>query len=56
MDWKEEILEGMKLIKEGCSDISSWGKCQDCPFNTYCTVIRQNTDKGQTPCEWQLED
>ena len=52
----EKIKTGMALIKEGCSEISLWTECIKCPFNTYCTFIRQNTDKCQTPNEWQLED
>lgn len=36
MDWKEKILIGMKLIREGCKEVGDWPTCQYCPFTHYC--------------------
>ena len=35
MNWKEKILEGMKLIREGCKENISWLNCSECPFDEY---------------------
>ena len=33
----EKIIEGMKLIKEGCSEIPvGTCDCNNCPFGWYC--------------------
>ena len=38
---QEKIIEGMKLIKEGCSEQTEWRKCYDCPFSTYCELMEE---------------
>ena len=45
MEWFEKIREGMALIKQGCSENSSWTKCQDCPFTDFCDLIMEHDDK-----------
>ena len=42
MNWEEKIKEGMKLIKEGCSEQTEWSKCYDCPFSTCCELLEEN--------------
>lgn len=39
MDWKEKIEEGMKLIKEGCTEQTECRKCRDCPFTDFCDLL-----------------
>ena len=39
MNWKEKMLEGMRLLQEGCVDNPSWGECVNCPFDKYCTAL-----------------
>lgn len=36
MDWKEKIKEGMKLIKEGCTEQTDLTMCHKCPFYDFC--------------------
>ena len=38
MDWKEKMLEGMRLLQEGCDENPS-GECVNCPFDKYCTAL-----------------
>ena len=45
MEWFEKIREGMALIKQGCSENSSWTKCQECPFTDFCDLIMEDSDK-----------
>lgn len=42
MNWDEKIKEGMKLLKEGCSEQTEWRKCYDCPFSTFCELMEEN--------------
>ena len=49
MDWKEKIKEGMKLIKEGCTEQKEWRKCHDCPFTTFCDLL--GADGYEIPSE-----
>ena len=43
MDWKEKVLVGMKLIKEGCHESTDWTNCKDCPFDEFCDYIADKT-------------
>lgn len=57
MDWKEKILEGMKLIKEGCKENTSWTQCCHCPFNDWCTIFEFNNREHKEffvplPSDW----
>lgn len=38
MNPKEKIIEGMKLIKEGCFTIDH---CYDCPFEDFCDGVEE---------------
>ena len=52
MDWKEKILEGMKLIHEGCKEVEDWPTCQYCPFTHFCP-----TEYGDdSPSNWTDSD
>lgn len=53
MNWEEKIKEGMKLIKEGCSQQGSWNGCCECPFDNYCTACYSTDQKN--PEEWEVE-
>lgn len=53
-DWKKKILEGMKLIREGCKENTdiSWLSCYECPYDKYCTAIMsRNYESPDT--EWE---
>ena len=59
MNWKEKILEGMKLIKQGCFENKNWNDCKFCPFDKYCTYIcvkaNENNEGDASPELWDLE-
>ena len=53
-DWKKKVLEGMKLIREGCKENTdtSWLSCYECPYDEYCTAIMsRNYESPDT--EWE---
>ncbi len=56
MEWYEKIREGMALIKQGCSENSSWTKCQDCPFTDFCDLIMEHDDKIPNEAFFPWED
>ena len=45
---KEKMIEGMKLIKEGCENIYS---CSECPLYEYCYAGFEFP-----PCDWIIEE
>lgn len=49
-NWIEKIKEGMELIKQGCSENTTWINCSKCPFDKYCDMI-YNEPKWETPDE-----
>lgn len=38
MNWEEKMLEGMRLLQEGC-DENYEDECVNCPFDKYCTAL-----------------
>lgn len=52
-DWQKEIVEGMKLIKEGCSQVKMWKDCKDCPFTRMCGQIWTHIG-FESPEEWDI--
>ena len=53
-DWKKKVLEGMKLIREGCKENNSWVSCCECPFDEYCTAMMSTTSNYESPdTEWK---
>lgn len=37
MDWKEKIIEGMKLIRKGCFENDDYSNCfENCPLAELC--------------------
>lgn len=55
MDWKDEIIEGMKLIKKGCEKAyEDINKCDDCPFWSYCNAII--LDCYHIPFKWEIKN
>ena len=54
MKWQEMIQKGMKLIAEGCARNMDWTKCEQCPFDSYCSFIYEEEEK--TPVEWKFDD
>lgn len=55
--WQLKILEGMKLIKEGCSENNFWACCNECPFTNSCDIIQKHAHKfPYTPEEWEIEN
>lgn len=54
-NWKDEIIEGMKLIKKGCKKAyTDINKCDDCPFGSYCDAI--TLDYYCAPFVWRIEN
>lgn len=51
MDWKNEIIEGMKTIKKICAN-NTWLDCIDCPFGEYCNIL-ENNGYG-VPEDWSI--
>lgn len=49
----EKIKQGMMLIKEGCSEITWWVDCQDCPFRELCDTIEETNT--YVPEEWEIK-
>lgn len=41
MDWKQKMLEGMRLVREACEANGEWNKCDHCPFDKYCTALME---------------
>ena len=54
MDWKKEIIEGMKLISSGCARNMYSELCDECPFVSFCKSI--NTDHCTIPEDWAIEE
>lgn len=55
-----KILEGMKLIQEGCEAIDDFSKCKDCPFFKICKRLRalgkqEFNDDGALIPEWWFD-
>lgn len=38
-EWKDKVLQGMMLIKEGCKENATGVECYKCPFNDICTTL-----------------
>lgn len=53
MDWRQEILSAMLIIKSACAKNKYWADCSECPFDDYCSVC-ERADLG-TPQEWEIE-
>ena len=47
---KEKMIEGMKLLKEGCENIYSCNPI-DCPLYEFCYEWSQ-----YPPCDWTIEE
>ena len=56
--WQLKILEGMKLIKEGCSENDSWACCNECPFTDSCDIIQEHHPELllNVPQVWEIEN
>lgn len=67
MRWNDKMSEGMRLMREACSENENWNKCWDCPFDSICeqlmnvaraeTIINNNDiflDK-YIPAKWKME-
>lgn len=50
--WKLKILNGMQSIKEGCEQVESWDKCNECPFLDYCEFNHDVTKP--MPTNWEV--
>jgi len=37
--WIREMRHGMELMKHACANNKEWRHCADCPFDTMCTMI-----------------
>ena len=47
---REKMIEGMKLLKEGCENIYSCNT-NDCPLYGHCYG-----EVGDPPCDWIIEE
>lgn len=45
MDWKEEMLEAMKMMKSACAKNNVWMGCVDCPFDLYCDYLSAGAEQ-----------
>lgn len=54
MEWQEQVQKGMDIIKEGCKRNTEWCKCEECPFDAFCSMIYEET--GHTPGDWDIDD
>ena len=52
MDWKEKIIEGMKLIRKGCAEQDEYFRCGECPFAKYCV----DSPDLDYPEDWEIEE
>lgn len=43
MDWKEKIIMGMELIRQGCEGggDGAFKDCSNCPFDTFCSDLNE---------------
>lgn len=48
MTAQEKVINGLRLIKEGCKDIK---RCTDCPFDAFGCI-----DLYTKPCFWGEEE
>lgn len=54
MDWKKEIIEGMKLISNGCAKNMYKESCDECPFASFCISIQ--IDHYRIPEKWIIKE
>lgn len=54
MDWKKEIIEGIKLISSGCAKNMYNELCDECPFASFCNSIK--ADHYKIPEDWIIEE
>ena len=54
MNWKKEIVEGMKLISSGCAKNVHNESCDECPFASFCISIQ--IDHYRVPEEWIIKE
>lgn len=55
MDWKKEIIEGMKLISNGCAKNIDRESCdEECPFSNFCISIQ--IDHYRIPEQWIIKE
>ena len=52
MSGEEKVLQGLKLLKEGCKEIQ---KCTDCPFDRF-GCIEFTIAKSPLPYEWEIDE
>lgn len=53
MNWREKIIIGMKLIREGCEEAEDYSYCQNCPFKLCHNNPMQNRE---VPDSWTDSD
>lgn len=52
---REKMIEGMKLLKEGCKNIYSCNTI-DCPLYHFCYFDSKNSGMTTPPCDWVIEE
>ena len=61
MIWKQKIIAGMELIKQGCEENAKWADCYGCPFAEICHALNLqavNSELGfnfYEPTNWDIE-
>ena len=56
MDWKQKMVEGMRLMREACNANGEWDKCKECPFDKYCTALMdENLVDPFEGLTWELD-
>ena len=58
MDWISEMRAGMEMMRKACKKNKEWSKCNDCPFDEWCTMLMERSIKDgydydtYTPLNW----
>lgn len=61
MNWKQKIIAGMELIKQGCKENGEWADCYHCPFAEICHALDLQAIKSDLdfnfyePTNWEIE-
>lgn len=55
MDYREKMLEAMKMLHEACKANENWADCRDCPFDEYCDAFL-SADLGTPDGEFFMRD
>lgn len=55
MDWKEQMKEAMKMMKDACSKNNDWSQCEECPFDAYCDYLSGGAREVFIPADFEIK-